>query len=56
MHYDAVANEMVSKSVLAKDLYPQTEIPDTIGTFRCGSVPASQRDSLSEQALNETSR
>lgn len=54
MHYDAVANEMVSKSVLAKDLYPQTEIPDTIGTFRCGSVPASQRDSLSpEQALKQ---
>jgi hypothetical protein len=54
MHYDAVANEMVSKSVLAQNLYPQTEIPDTIGTFRCGSVPASQRDALtSEQALKQ---
>ena len=54
MHYDAVANEMVSKSVLAQNLYPQTEIPDTIGTFRCGSVPASQRDTLSsEQALKQ---
>ena len=54
MHYDAEANEMVSKSVLAKNLYPQTEIPDTIGTMRCGSVPAAQRDSLSaEQALKQ---
>ena len=54
MHYDAVANEMVSKSILAKNLYPQTEIPDTIGTMRCGSVPAAQRDSLSaEQALKQ---
>ena len=54
MHYDAEANEMVSKSILAKNLYPQTEIPDTIGTMRCGSVPAAQRDSLSaEQALKQ---
>ena len=49
MHYDAEANEMVSKSVLAKNLYPQTEIPDTIGTMRCGSVPAAQRDCLSAE-------
>ena len=54
MHYDAEANEMVSKSILAKNLYPQTEIPDTRGTMRCGSEPAAQRDSLSaEQALKQ---
>jgi len=56
MHYDAEANEMVSKSVLASDLYPQTEIPDTIGSMRCGSVPSSQRENLSaEQALKQQS-
>ncbi len=46
LHYDAEANEMVSRSVFANNLYPQTEIPDTVGTFRCGSVPASQREGL----------
>lgn len=54
MHYDAENNEMVSKSIMAQNLYPQTEIPDSIGTFRCGSVPASQRENLSaEQALKQ---
>lgn len=54
LHYDAEVNEMVSKSIMANNLYPQTEIPDTVGTFRCGSVPASQRDSLTaEQALRQ---
>lgn len=54
MHYDAENNEMVSKSILAQNLYPQTEIPDTIGSFRCGSVPASQRENLSaDQALKQ---
>jgi|TARA_Y100000033_G_C2747181_1_gene111751 hypothetical protein len=53
-HYDAENNEMVSKSVMAQNLYPQTEIPDTLGTFRCGSVPSSQRDTLSaEEALKQ---
>ena len=47
LHYDAEVNEMVNKSVMAKNLYPQTEIPDMLGTLRCGSVPASQRESLS---------
>ena len=47
LHYDAELNEMVNKSVMAKNLYPQTEIPDMLGTLRCGSVPASQRESLS---------
>ena len=42
LHYDAELNEMVNKSVMAKNLYPQTEIPDMLGTLRCGSVPASQ--------------
>ena len=27
LHYDAELNEMVNKSVMAKNLYPQTEIP-----------------------------
>jgi hypothetical protein len=54
LHYDAEANEMVNKSVMAKNLYPQTEIPDMLGTFRCGSVPASQRDTLSaDKALQQ---
>tara|TARA_S200002703_G_scaffold146037_1_gene140789 strand:+ start:6544 stop:7401 length:858 start_codon:yes stop_codon:yes gene_type:complete len=54
LHYDVENQEMVSKSIMANNLYPQTEIPDTIGTFRCGSVPASQRENLStEQALRQ---
>jgi|TARA_R110000764_G_scaffold209092_2_gene294716 hypothetical protein len=54
LHYDAEVNEMVNKSVMAKNLYPQTEIPDILGTFRCGSVPASQREALStEKALQQ---
>ena len=39
---------------MANNLYPQTEIPDTVGTFRCGSVPASQREGLSaDKALQQ---
>ena len=54
LHYDAEVNEMVNKSIMAKNLYPQTEIPDMLGTFRCGSVPASQRENLSaEKALQQ---
>jgi len=54
LHYDAEANEMVSRSAMAKNLYPQTEIPDTVGTFRCGSVPASQREGLpADKALQQ---
>ena len=56
LHYDAEANEMVSRSIFANNLYPQTEIPDTVGTFRCGSVPASQREGLSaDKALLQKS-
>jgi hypothetical protein len=54
LHYDAEVNEMVNKSTMAKNLYPQTEIPDMLGTFRCGSVPASQRENLSaEKAMQQ---
>ncbi len=54
LHYDQAENEMVSKSVMANNLYPQTEIPDNIGGMRCGSVPASQRDTLSaDEALKQ---
>jgi len=54
LHYDAEVNEMVSRSIMANNLYPQTEIPDTVGTFRCGSVPASQREGLSaDKALQQ---
>ena len=54
LHYDVENQEMVSKSIMANNLYPQTEIPDTIGTFRCGSIPASQRENLTgEQALRQ---
>ena len=56
VHYDAEANEFVNKSILAKNLYPQTEVPDIMGTMRCGSVPASQREGLSaDQALLQKS-
>lgn len=54
LHYDQAENEMVSKSIMANNLYPQTEIPDTIGGMRCGSVPASQRENLSpDRALKQ---
>ena len=36
LHYDAEVNEMVSKSIMANNLYPQTEIPDTVGTCAVG--------------------
>jgi hypothetical protein len=46
LQYDPKINELVNKSILAKNLYPQTEIPDMLGTMRCGSVSASKRDTL----------
>ncbi len=46
IHYDQTEGEFVSKSIMANDLYPQTEVPDTIGGMRCGSVPSSKRDTL----------
>ena len=46
LQYDPKVNELVNKSVLAKNLFPQTEMPDMLGTMRCGSVPAAKRDSL----------
>ena len=55
-HWDEEAEEMANKSILAKNLYPQTEVPDMLGTMRCGSVPYSQRESLNaEQALKQKS-
>ena len=54
IHYDPEANEFVSKAIQAKNLFPNTEMPDTGGTLRCGSVPMSQRESLSaEDALKQ---
>ena len=54
IHYDQAEGEFVSKSIMANNLYPQTEVPDTIGTMRCGSVPASKRDYLTaEQATKQ---
>jgi len=55
-HWDEEAEEMANKSILANNLYPQTEVPDMLGTMRCGSVPYSQRESLNaEQALKQKS-
>jgi len=54
IHYDQAEGEFVAKSIMAHNLYPQTEVPDTIGTMRCGSVPAAKRDSLTaEQATKQ---
>ena len=44
--YDPDAGETVNKSIMAKNLFPNTEIPDCLGTMRCGSVPLAKRDSL----------
>jgi len=39
---------------MANNLYPQTEVPDSIGTMRCGSVPSSKRENLTvEQATKQ---
>ena len=47
---------MANKSIFAQNLYPQTEVPDMLGTMRCGSVPYSQREGLNaEQALKQKS-
>ncbi len=55
-HWDEEAEEMANKSILAQNLYPQTEVPDMLGTMRCGSVPYSQREGLNaEQALKQKS-
>jgi len=44
--YDPDAGETVNKSTMAKNLFPNTEIPDCLGTMRCGSVPLAKRDAL----------
>ena len=44
--YDPDAGETVNKSIMAKNLFPNTEIPDCLGTMRCGSVPLAKRESL----------
>ena len=36
---------------MAKNLYPQTEIPDMLGGMRCGYVPKSKRDTLTADDL-----
>jgi hypothetical protein len=55
-HWDEEAEEMANKSIFAQNLYPQTEVPDMLGTMRCGSVPYSQREGLNaEQALKQKS-
>ena len=54
IHYDQSEGEFVGKSIMANNLYPQTEVPDSIGTMRCGSVPASKRENLTvEQATKQ---
>lgn len=44
--YDPDAGETVNKSTMGKNLYPKTELPDCLGTMRCGSVPLAQREGL----------
>ena len=51
LQYDPKINELVNKSIMAKNLYPQTEIPDMLGTMRCGYIPKSKRDSLTADDL-----
>jgi hypothetical protein len=54
IHYDQTEGEFVGKSIMANNLYPQTEVPDSIGTMRCGSVPSSKRENLTvEQATKQ---
>jgi len=53
IHYDQAEGEFVAKSIMANNLYPQTEVPDTIGTMRCGSVPVSKRDTLNADQLTK---
>lgn len=55
-HWDEEAEEMANKSILAQNLFPQMEVPDMLGTMRCGSVPYAKREGLSgEQALKQKS-
>ena len=51
LQYDPKINELVNKSCMAKNLYPQTEIPDMLGGMRCGYVPKSKRDTLTADDL-----
>ena len=51
LQYDPKINELVNKSCMAKNLYPQTEIPDMLGTMRCGYIPKSKRDNLTADDL-----
>jgi hypothetical protein len=54
IHYDQSEGEFVGKSIMANNLYPQTEVPDSIGTMRCGSVPSAKRENLTvEQATKQ---
>lgn len=54
IHYDQTEGEFVGKSIMANNLYPQTEVPDSTGTMRCGSVPSAKRDNLTvEQATKQ---
>ena len=54
IHYDQTEGEFVGKSIMANNLYPQTEVPDSIGTMRCGSVPSAKRENLTvEQATKQ---
>jgi len=54
IHYDQTEGEFIGKSIMANNLYPQTEVPDSIGTMRCGSVPSSKRENLTvEQATKQ---
>jgi len=54
IHYDQTEGEFVGKSVMANNLYPQTEVHDSNGTMRCGSVPSAKRDNLTvEQATKQ---
>ena len=51
LQYAPKINELVNKSCMAKNLYPQTEIPDMLGGMRCGYVPKSKRDTLTADDL-----
>ena len=54
IHYDQTEGEFVGKSIMANNLYPQTEVHDSTGTMRCGSVPSAKRDNLTvEQATKQ---
>ena len=53
IHYDQTEGEFVGKSIMANNLYPQTEVPDSTGTMRCGSVPSAKRDNLTVEQVTK---